>query len=45
MFPDESLSPIDFKATGSLEVQIYKDYQQQMNIYGYLLEKMSNVET
>ena len=39
MFPDKTLSPIDFKATGSLKVQIYKDYQQQMDIYGYLLEK------
>ncbi|MCD6568942.1 PD-(D/E)XK nuclease family protein [bacterium] len=39
MFPDESLSPIDFKATASLQVQIYKDYQQQMDIYSYLLEK------
>jgi len=39
MFEDESLSPIDFKTTGSLQVQIYKDYQQQMDIYGYLLEK------
>ena len=39
MFPDETLSPIDFKATGSSQVQIYKDYQQQMDIYGYLLEK------
>jgi len=39
MFPDKTLSPIDFKATGSSQVQIYKDYQQQMDIYGYLLEK------
>jgi len=39
MLSDGTLSPIDFKATGSLQVQIYKDYQQQMDIYGYLLEK------
>jgi len=39
MFPDKTLSPIDFKVTGSSQVQIYKDYQQQMDIYGYLLEK------
>lgn len=38
-FPDGSLAVVDYKSSGSREITIYDDYQKQMDIYSYLLEK------
>lgn len=38
-FSDESLAVIDYKSSGSREITIYDDYQKQMDVYTYLLQK------
>jgi len=36
---DGSLAVIDYKSSGSREIKIYEDYQKQMDIYTYLLDR------
>ncbi len=36
---DGSLAVIDYKSSGSREIKIYDDYQKQMDIYTYLLDR------
>lgn len=36
-FSDGSLAVVDYKSTGSREINIYNDYRQQMDIYSHLL--------
>src|SRR3989344_753003 len=38
-FPDGSLAVVDYKSSGSREIRIYPDYQKQMEVYSYLLER------
>ena len=38
-FESGELAPLDFKSTGSREVNIYDSFQLQMDVYTYLLEK------
>lgn len=38
-FEDGSLAVIDYKSSGSREIRIYDDYQKQMEVYSYLLDK------
>lgn len=38
-FSDGSISVIDYKSTGSKEINIYNDYRQQMDIYSYLISR------
>lgn len=38
-FPDKSLAVIDYKSSGSREIRIYDDYQKQMDIYSWLLDR------
>ena len=38
-FSDGSLAVVDYKSSGSKEITIYDDYQKQMDIYSYILEK------
>jgi len=38
-FADGSLAVVDYKSTGSKEPHIYDDYQKQMDVYTYLLNK------
>lgn len=37
--PDKSLAVIDYKSSGSREIRIYDDYQKQMDIYNWLLDR------
>lgn len=39
-FESGQLAVIDYKTSGALEIVIYPDYQFQMNVYTFLLEKM-----
>lgn len=39
-FSDGSLAVVDYKSSGSKEVKIYPDYQQQMDIYTHILRQM-----
>lgn len=36
---DGSLAVIDYKSSGSREIKIYDDYQKQMEVYSYLLDR------
>ncbi len=38
-FPDGSLAVVDYKSSGSREIKIYDDYQKQMEVYAYLLDR------
>jgi hypothetical protein len=38
-FPDNSLAVVDYKSTGSTEIRIYDDYQKQMDVYTWLLQR------
>lgn len=38
-FPDGSLAVVDYKSTGSSEIRIYDDYQKQMDVYTWLLQR------
>ena len=39
-FPDESLAILDFKASGAKEATIYPEYQLQMDVYTFLLQRL-----
>ncbi len=38
-FKDGSLAVVDYKSSGSREIRIYDDYQKQMDIYNWLLDR------
>src|SRR3990167_347956 len=38
-FPNGELAILDYKTTGAAQVNIYEEYQDQMNVYTFLLEK------
>ncbi|MBX4190201.1 PD-(D/E)XK nuclease family protein [Candidatus Parcubacteria bacterium] len=38
-FADGSLAVVDYKSSGSREIRIYEDYQKQMDIYNWLLDR------
>ncbi len=38
-FSDGSLAVVDYKSSGSREIRIYDDYQRQMDIYTWLLDR------
>lgn len=38
-FSDGSLAVVDYKSSGSKEIKIYDDYQKQMEVYSYLLQR------
>ena len=38
-FSDGSLAVVDYKSSGSKEITIYDDYQKQMEIYSWLLQR------
>lgn len=38
-FFDGSLAVVDYKSSGSKEIKIYDDYQKQMEVYSYLLQR------
>ena len=39
-FPDGSLAVLDFKASGAAAATIYPDYQLQMDVYTFLLQRL-----
>ena len=39
-FKDKSLAVIDYKSSGSKEITIYDDYQKQMDVYNFILNRM-----
>ncbi|KKU21822.1 MAG: hypothetical protein UX31_C0011G0014 [Candidatus Nomurabacteria bacterium GW2011_GWA1_46_11] len=38
-FSDGSLAVVDYKSSGSREIKIYEEYQKQMDVYTYLLDR------
>ena len=38
-FSDGSLAVVDYKSSGSKEIKIYDDYQKQMEVYSWLLQR------
>ncbi len=41
-FSDSSLAVVDYKSSGSREITIYDDYQKQMDVYNFILNKMGH---
>lgn len=39
-FPDGSLAVIDYKSSGAKEINVYEDYQTQMDVYTHILEEL-----
>ena len=41
-FSDGSLAVVDYKSSGSKEITIYDDYQKQMDVYNFILNRMGH---
>ncbi len=41
-FPDGTLAVIDYKSSGAKEINVYDDYQMQMDVYTHILEALGH---